>query len=44
MNVPIVSDEECAINYGADDIKPSMICAGYPQGKITHHSNNYVNK
>ncbi len=42
VNVPIVSDEECGINYGADDIKLSMICAGYPQGKITHQICKWV--
>merc|ERR1712212_949674 len=32
VQVPVVSDKKCRHYYGADDIKDSMICAGYDKG------------
>jgi len=34
VDVPIVSDADCGINYGASAIYPSMICAGAAQGGV----------
>merc|ERR1712198_787750 len=32
VDVPVVSDKKCRHYYGADEIKDSMICAGYDKG------------
>nr|2F91_A Chain A, hepatopancreas trypsin [Astacus leptodactylus]4BNR_A Chain A, HEPATOPANCREAS TRYPSIN [Astacus leptodactylus]4BNR_B Chain B, HEPATOPANCREAS TRYPSIN [Astacus leptodactylus] len=32
VTVPLVSDEDCRADYGADEILDSMICAGVPEG------------
>jgi len=33
VEVPITSDSYCQKRYGKENIKPSMICAGLPQGE-----------
>jgi hypothetical protein len=30
--VPVVSDADCRLAYGDEDMWDNMICAGYPEG------------
>ena len=30
--MPVVSDAECRLAYGEEDMWDNMICAGYPEG------------
>ena len=32
VTVPVVSDTNCRLSYGEDDIADSMVCAGLPEG------------
>lgn len=33
-DIPIVSDDACKASYGANAIKPGMVCAGYSSGGV----------
>ena len=32
VTVPVVSDANCRLSYGEDDIADSMVCAGLAEG------------
>lgn len=32
VDIPVMPDDECRMYYGQNDIKDSMICAGYENG------------
>ena len=32
VTVPVVSDTDCRLRYGEDDIADSMVCAGLAEG------------
>ena len=34
VDVPVITESECKVNYGREKIKRSMICAGRPYGGI----------